>query len=64
MLNQAGKKSAGFNNGFLDTTQVFGNNPINSIPFGSETLNAYEVGVKSTVLSDTTRLNASVFYYD
>ena len=27
-----GKKSAGFNNGFLDTTQVFGNNPIESIP--------------------------------
>ena len=25
-----GKKSAGFNNGFLDTTQVFGNNPIES----------------------------------
>ncbi|MBL8199740.1 MAG: TonB-dependent receptor [Chromatiales bacterium] len=59
-----GKKSAGFNNGFLDTTQVFGNNPIESIPFGSETLDAYEIGVKSTVLSDTTRLNASVFYYD
>ena len=59
-----GKKSAGFNNGFLDTTQVFGNNPIESIPFDSETLDAYEVGVKSTVLSDTTRLNASLFYYD
>jgi len=59
-----GKKSAGFNNGFLDTTQVFGNNPIDSIPFGSETLDAYEVGMKSTVLSDTTRLNASAFYYD
>lgn len=59
-----GKKSAGFNNGFLDTTQVFGNNPIETIPFGSETLDAYEVGLKSTVLSDTTRLNASVFYYD
>lgn len=59
-----GKKSAGFNNGFLDTTQVFGNNPIGSIPFDSETLYAYELGVKSTVLSDTTRLNASVFYYD
>lgn len=59
-----GKKSAGFNNGFLDTTQVFGNNPIETIPFGSETLDAYEVGMKSTLLSDTTRLNASLFYYD
>jgi iron complex outermembrane receptor protein len=59
-----GKKSAGFNNGFLDTTQVFGNNPIETIPFDSETLYAYELGAKSTVLSDTTRLNAAVFYYD
>jgi iron complex outermembrane receptor protein len=59
-----GKKSAGFNNGFLDTTQVFGNNPLPSIPFDSETLDAFELGVKSTVLSDTMRLNAAVFYYD
>jgi iron complex outermembrane receptor protein len=59
-----GKKSAGFNNGFLDTTQVFGNNPVDSIPFGSETLDAYEVGFKSTVLGDTTRINGSLFYYD
>ena len=59
-----GKKSAGFNNGFLDQTQVFGNNPVDSVPFGTETLDAYELGVKSTVLSSTTRLNASVFYYD
>jgi len=59
-----GKKSAGFNNGFLDTTQVFGDNPLPTIPFDSETLDAFELGVKSTVLSDTTRLNAAVFYYD
>jgi iron complex outermembrane receptor protein len=59
-----GKKSAGFNNGFLDTTQVFGNNPIESIPFDSETLDAYEIGVKSTVFGGTTRINAAGFYYD
>ncbi len=59
-----GKKSKGFNNGFLDTTLVFGNNPLEAIPFDSETLDAFELGVKSTVLSDTTRLNAAVFYYD
>ena len=59
-----GKKSAGFNNGFLDTTQIFGNNPLESIPFDSETLDAYELGLKSTILNGTTRLNASVFYYD
>jgi len=59
-----GKKSAGFNNGFLDTTLIFGNNPLESIPFDSETLDAYEIGVKSTVLNDTTRLNTAAFYYD
>jgi iron complex outermembrane receptor protein len=59
-----GKKSAGFNNGFLDTTLIFGNNPLETIPFGSETLYAYELGAKSTILSDTTRLNGAVFYYD
>ncbi len=59
-----GKKSAGFNNGFMDTTQVFGENPLPTIPFDSETLDAFELGVKSTILSDTTRLNAAVFYYD
>ena len=58
-----GKKSAGFNNGFLDTTQVFGNNPLESIPFDAETLDAYEVGVKST-LAGHTRVNAAAFYYD
>ncbi|MBM4195931.1 MAG: TonB-dependent receptor [Gammaproteobacteria bacterium] len=59
-----GKKSAGFNNGFLDTTQIFGNNPLESIPFDAETLDAFEVGAKSTILGGTTRLNAAAFYYD
>ena len=59
-----GKKSAGFNNGFLDTTQVFGDNPLPTIPFDSETLDAFELGLKSTFFADTTRLNAAVFYYD
>ncbi|MCC7258498.1 MAG: TonB-dependent receptor [Gammaproteobacteria bacterium] len=60
-----GKKSAGFNNGFVDTTFVFGSNfPLETIPFGDETLDAYEIGVKSTVFSGTTRLNAATFYYD
>ena len=59
-----GKKSAGFNNGFLDTTLIFGDNPIDSVPFDSETLDAYELGLKSTILGGTTRLNASLFYYD
>jgi iron complex outermembrane receptor protein len=58
-----GEKSAGFNNGFLDETLVFGNNPIDTIPFDSEKINAYEVGVKSTVFGNT-RVNAAAFYYD
>ena len=59
-----GQKSPGFNSGFLDITFVFGNNPVPTIPFDEETLNAFEVGVKSTIFGGTTRLNASVFYYD
>lgn len=59
-----GEKSPGFNSGFLDTTFVFGINPLDTIPFGEEKLNAFEVGVKSTVLGGTTRLNAAGFYYD
>jgi iron complex outermembrane receptor protein len=59
-----GTKSAGFNSGFLDPTFICGVNPIPTIPFEDETLNAYEVGVKSTVFGGTTRLNASAFFYD
>ena len=59
-----GTKSAGFNSGFLDVTQVFGNNPVPTIPFDDETLNAFEIGVKSTIFGGTTRLNAAAFYYD
>ena len=59
-----GVKSPGFNSGFLDQTQVFGNNPPNSVPFDDETLWAYEIGGKSTINDGTTRLNASAFYYD
>jgi iron complex outermembrane receptor protein len=59
-----GQKSPGFNSGFLDTTFVFGINPLPTIPFEEETLNAYEVGVKSTIFDGSTRLNAAAFYYD
>ena len=59
-----GQKSPGFNSGFIDVTLVFANNPVATIPFDEETLNAFEVGVKSTIVGGTTRLNASIFYYD
>ena len=59
-----GQKSPGFNSGFLDTTFVLGINPIPTIPFEEETLNAYEIGVKSEIFGGSTRLNAAAFYYD
>ncbi len=36
---------------------------LNGIPFDPETLDAYELGIKSTI-GATTTLNASAFYYD
>jgi iron complex outermembrane receptor protein len=59
-----GMKSAGFNNGFLDGTGVFGANSPATIPFGEETLYAYEIGFKATLLDGAARLNASAFTYD
>lgn len=34
------------------------------LPFKKEELNAFEVGVKSTIFDGTTRFNAATFYYD
>ncbi len=59
-----GVKSAGFNNGFLDGTGVFGSNVPATIPFGEETLYALELGFKATLGDGAARLNASVFSYD
>lgn len=54
-----GVKGAGFN---ID----LGIDPrtVEDIPFDEEYLLAYELGFKSTVANGTTRLNASVFFYD
>ncbi len=52
-----GIKSGGFN---LPLTPLAA---AADLPFKGETLNAFEVGFKSS-LTDSTRLNASVFYYD
>ncbi|MFM7784900.1 MAG: TonB-dependent receptor, partial [Gammaproteobacteria bacterium] len=59
-----GVKSAGFNNGFLDETLVFGSNTAATIPFDEETLDAVEFGFKATLLDGAARLNGSVFHYD
>ena len=63
-----GSKSGGYtfstgtpfdSDGSGDTPRVF----LNGIPFDEETLDAYEIGVKST-LGGTTTLNLAAFYYD
>jgi iron complex outermembrane receptor protein len=44
---------------------IFINNlPDSEIPYGPETLLAYELGAKSTLLEGRVRLNGAVFYYD
>jgi len=53
-----GVKGGGFNQ------QLGGIFAIDKFEYGPETLTAYEVGFKSTLLNDTTRLNASLYYYN
>ena len=56
-----GFKSGGFNGGFLDLTD--GVTPDNT-PYEEEILDAFEVGVKSTLADGALRINATAFYYD
>jgi len=56
-----GFKSAGFNTGFLDSSDLV---TVDQVAYDSETINAYEVGFKSTLLDNRLRLNAGAFYYD
>lgn len=56
-----GFKSAGFNTGFLDSSD--GLMPTDA-PYDSETLNAYEAGFKGLFGGGRFKLNASGFYYD
>lgn len=62
MSASTGFKSGGFNGGFLD------NDPANALvqlrPIQPESINAYEVGVKSDLLDRKLRLNVAGFYYD
>ena len=55
-----GVKAGGFNAPFG------GGAPITDdlIPYGDETLNAYETGFKSTFADGSAQLNASIYYYD
>ncbi len=58
-----GHKGGGFNQGFFDSSGIFGNDVVSVIPFKGEQLTSYEVGFKS-MLGQRTRLNADVYYYD
>jgi iron complex outermembrane receptor protein len=54
-----GSKAGGFNNGFYPSSI-----PFEDIPYGDESVLAYEVGMKSTVANGRVRINAAAFYYD
>jgi len=54
-----GHKAGLFNLGF-----TAGANAIPGIPVDGETITAYELGVKTSLLDGRGRLNAAVFYYD
>lgn len=56
-----GTKAGGFNGKLNDFSA-----PLDAanIPYDEEVLWAYEVGFKSTIWNDTTRLNGSAYYYD
>lgn len=54
-----GTKGGGFNNGFYPD-----NTSLSQIPYKDETLYAFEVGEKMTLLDNRLRINTSLFYYD
>ncbi len=59
-----GSKSGGFT---FSTGTPYGGTEVdfvNGIPFDPETLNAYEVGMKSNLMGGMATLNLSAFYYD
>ncbi|WP_197417073.1 MULTISPECIES: TonB-dependent receptor [unclassified Sphingomonas] len=61
-----GYKSGGYNldRGSYDSVFLGGNGPqATDLEFGNETVNAYEVGVKTTI-GQRVRLNATLFYQD
>jgi iron complex outermembrane receptor protein len=53
---------ASYNRGFKSGN--FNNTSFTAPPFGPETVDAYEIGIKSEFLDHRVRLNNSVFYYD
>jgi iron complex outermembrane recepter protein len=55
--------SRGFKAGGFNNPQLTFSSPL-SLPYGGETIMAYEAGVKVDLLQDAVRLNAAVFHYD
>lgn len=54
-----GTKAGGFNNGFYPSGIS-----LSQIPYGAETLDAYEIGEKTTLFDRRLRINSTAFYYD
>lgn len=60
-----GFKSGGFNAGFMDADMQFARDNFGiTTQYDEEILDSFEVGVKSRLLGDKVRLNATLFYYD
>lgn len=57
-----GSLSRGFKSGGYQGTWVIADEEY--VPFGKETVLAYELGLKSTLLDNTMQLNAALFVYD
>jgi iron complex outermembrane recepter protein len=60
-----GYKSGGFNDGCATGTPGCNSpRPLSELYYKPETLRAYEAGLKTSLLDNRMRLNASAFYYD
>lgn len=59
-----GTKSGGFEGPVATPAAGVEQEFIAALPYGTERLNAYELGVKSTLLNNKLRINGDVFHYD
>jgi len=59
---KTGYKSGGFSNGGINS--AFSNDPLGDLTFDPETVEGFEVGIKSTLADNQLRLNLTLFTYD
>lgn len=59
---KTGYKSGGFSNGGINS--AFSPDPLGDLTFNPETVEGFELGVKSTLADNQLRLNATLFSYD